>query len=157
MKLKFNYKFTKKRILALCEAILAIATFFVYFAPAVYYYTTVGKVRTYYNGFESYLGKSSDFSATFGGVFFIILLFAFAGLCIAKMFVSDNKYKLFNILAILVAAVALLFIALAPTGLMINSIKDSSRITYAYGAFIQFGLTAGLIALVAIDQWVIKN
>jgi hypothetical protein len=40
---------------------------------------------------------------------------------------------------------------------MINSIKDSSRITYAYGAFIQIGLTAGLIALVAIDQWVIKN
>ena len=157
MKLNFNYRFTRKRILAIVEAVLAIGIFFFYFAPQLYYYTSIGHVKTYYNGFESYLGKSSDFSLTFGGVFYIILLFAVAALCVTKLFVSDKKYKLFNVLAIILAIVAIVFISLASTSLMINTTKDTARIAHAYGSFLLLGATVLLGAFILVDQLFIRN
>lgn len=157
MKLKFSYNFNKKRVLALVEALLALGIFFVYFAPQVYYYTSVGHKETYYNGFESYLGKANGFSTSFGGVFFIILLVLAFGILLTKMFVSDKKYKALNILAVIVLAIAAIFISLATTGLMIETTKATSRIAYAYGAWLGLGLLVGLAAFILVDLFALKN
>lgn len=163
MKLKFNYKFTMKRILALVQAFVAIGTFFTLFVPSIKYTTTYLKTVTSWNGFVAYCGykgssETSQFACTFGGIFYILLLFVIAALAISKMFVNEREYKKLNITALVLTAIALIFIACAPTRLMCNPTGKyvSQGLFYYVGAWIQIGLTLALGIFFAVDEFAIK-
>ncbi len=127
-------KLTKKSIISIAQAALALVAILLFFAPALVYSTKLlgQEIVVELSGFQAWLGAdieskyfTTNIDASFGGVFTLILVILLILAPVATLFLNDekiNKYVNFGIIGL--GIVAAIFLFCGKTGLMVN-IEDT--------------------------------
>ena len=167
-------KITKKTIISCCIAVLAIAAIFLMFAPFVKYSkeTVFGNFQSTYTGFQTAFGYTASstglgvtvstkvLSASFGGIMVFIFFIAIAVLACLTVFMKNKKLNmLFNIIILVLAVIATVFLFCASTGLMFLNADGKAIDGYGLGvgAIVDAILMIVVACGAAVGQFVLKD
>ena len=167
-------KLTKKLLINCCIAVLAIVAVILMFTPFVKYSkdTILGNLESTFTGFQTAFGYTASttalgvtvntkvLSASFGGIMVFIFFIAIAVLACLNVFLKNKKLNmLFNIIILVLAVIATIFLFCAPTGLMFLNAdgKEISGYGLGVGAIIDAILMIVVAAGAAVGQFVVKD
>lgn len=167
-------KITKKLLINCCIFLLAVVAVFLMFAPFVNYSkeTLIGNLQSSFTGFQTafgYTASSTAFgvtvntkilSASFGGIMVFAFFIAIAVLACLNVFLKNKKLNmLFNIIIMVLAVIATIFLFCAPTGLMFLNADGKAIDGYGLGAgaIVDAILMIVVAAGAAVGQFVVKD
>ncbi len=156
-------KLTKKQIVVLCQIVLSVVAFCMLFLSCISfkYEGILVKTSTSFSGFEAYLGTEDGLKASAGGVLTVIFLAVIFVLSVLKL-VLPKCSKLFNLVIILLAIAAAIFLFSTTTAFMVSvdsdvvTIKDFNP-SIGVGAIIGGILSIINAALSVFDEFFVKK
>jgi hypothetical protein len=160
-------KLTKKSIIYICQAVLALVALFLLFAPAIGYKNSDATT----SGFKVIFGydttvinaKVRVLDASFGGIMTFIFIIAAIAIPCVMFFIKDKKIVfILNIVLTAIAVIAAVFLFLGTTDLMLNpATKNVSaadlNATLGAAFIIDAILFIFIGALSVVNQFVIKD
>lgn len=156
-------KLTKKQIVVLCQIVLSVVAFCMLFLSCISfkYEGVLVKTSKSFSGFEAYFGTEDGLKASAGGVLTVIFLAVIFVLSVLKL-VLPKCSKLFNLVIILLAIAAAIFLFSTTTAFMVSidsdvvTVKDFNP-SIGAGAIIGGILSIINAALSVFDEFFVKK
>ncbi len=156
-------KLTKKQLVALCQILLAVVAFCMLFVTCITfkYEGILVKTSKSFSGFEAYFGTEDGFKASAGGVLTVIFLAVIFVLAVLKL-VLPKCSKLFNLVIILLAIAAAIFLFSTTTAFMVSVDSDALTVKDLNPSIGAGAIIGGIISILnacasVFDEFFIKK